>query len=718
MGDGGRLKGRGLKAALGGRWPAAVLAAILSLVFYWATAAPGTLLQESNYDLTVAAVSLGCAHSPGYPLHTLTAHTAVALSAENPARATNLLSGLFGALTVLFLALALTEIGRAAGGTQRPWLAALGALIFGLSRTFWTQASLTDVYTQHIFFLAAVLYVALRARRLALEEEASGRETATAGLLTGLLLVSHNAGYSYLPALVLILWPALKRLKAPGWGMTIAALGLGLSAYLYLPIRASTGPLINWASPNNLYGFFRSLSQAVYADTPLIRSLSRLWGQIAWIGRTWWLELAPGVILLGIAGLATLATRGRRRLLAGMLSLWLLPAALLLAIRNYPVSQLLGSGESFLITGALVIAVGGFLGVEWLSRRLKRVGHPVALGALLLTLAATACLNFPHADLSDKRGMTELGADLFASSPPRAILAVSIVQGDSCYFDALVRRYVGDRRPDLEVTSAYQVGEPWYQRELADRTGLLPPPKEEQLELWRYASARTPDVGLARAFVDTSLLQYYAVTGHRPLALAVNVDYLIMKIQALREERGFVPLGLVEIWRPFESYLASGNPDLGSRTLTRTRWEILRYHPRPQGPHKYERSAADFLRGRLVTFAEAAVVAGFSSQAAGAAIRAANAAPLEPRNWLPARWTAELWGKMARNETPDEFTTIQCIRFGLFGRAASYARRRLEEGLAREPDIYALYLESLILGDEEGAARFRSILGVITTGAP
>ncbi|MCK4594972.1 DUF2723 domain-containing protein, partial [bacterium] len=95
--------GRGLKGASGGRWPAAVLAALLSLIVYWATAAPGTLLQESNYDLTVAAVSLGCAHSPGYPLHTLAAHPLVTLLAGHPALATNLLSGLFGALTVLFL---------------------------------------------------------------------------------------------------------------------------------------------------------------------------------------------------------------------------------------------------------------------------------------------------------------------------------------------------------------------------------------------------------------------------------------------------------------------------------------------------------------------------------------------------------------------------------------------------------------------------------------
>lgn len=698
-------------------WLPALLAAVISLAAFWLTAAPGTVLLESNSDLTLAAADLGCAHSPGYPLYSLTAHPLIALLGD-PARATNLFSGLFGALTVFFLTLALAELGRCSDGSQRPWLAALGALAFGLSATLWTQASLTDVYTQHTALLAAALYVSLRARRLALAQEPSGVETATAGLLIGLLLVSHNAGYAYLPALALVLWPALKRLNAAGWGLVVAALGLGLSVYLYLPIRASTGPLVNWSSPDNLLDFTRSLSQAVYADTPLARDLTRLGGQIAWMGRTWWGDLAPGATLLGLAGLTVLIGKGRRQLFVGLLLLWLLPAALLLAISNYPVPQLVGSGETFLLTGAFVFAAGLYLGASWLARKWEK-GGPVAVGALSLVLAAMVFLNLPRADLSKRTGMEELGADLFASCPPRAILAVSIVQGDSCYFDGLVRRYARDRRPDLEVASAYQVGDPWYQRELADRAGLPPPGEDEQMRLWRYAGERAPDVRLARSYVDTSLLEFYSRTARRPLALAVDVDYFYGLSLALKQDRdGFVPLGLVEVWRPFEAYTASGNPDLGRLTLARTRWEVLRFRPRPESPHKYERSATDFLLGRLDVFAEAASAVGYAPQAAAAAVRAGWFSPLVPQRWLVAEDAAATWSALARDETPSDVLVGRCLFYGLYGRAALYARRRLEEGTAGAPDIYALYMESLILGDEEGAARFERILGTMTAAAP
>jgi len=691
---------------------------VVALAAFWLTAAPGTVLLESNSELTLAAADLGCAHSPGYPLHSLAAHPFIALL-EDPARATNLFSGLCGALTVFFMALALAELGRGVDGKERPWLAALGALAFGLSATLWTQASLTDVYTQHTAFLAAALFVALRARRLALAGEPSGRETVTAGLLTGLLLVSHNAGYAYIPALALVLWPALKRLNAAGWGLTAAALGLGLSAYLYLPIRASTGPLVNWSTPDTLGDFTRSLSQAVYADTPLARSAAVLGGQLAWMGRTWWGDLAPGAALAGIAGLAVLFKKGRRQLFAGLLLLWLLPAALLSAIRNYPVPQLAGSGETFLLTGALVFAAGLYLGASWLARKLKRGGGAVAVGALALALAATALTNLPRADLSKRTGMEELGADLFASSPPRAILAVSIVQGDSCYFDGLVRRYARDRRPDLEISSAYQVGDPWYQRELADRAGLPPPNEDLQMRLWRYAGERNSDVRTARSFVDTSLLEYYSRAVRRPLALAVDVDYFYAFSLAGKEDRdGFVPLGLVEVWRPFEAYVAMGNPDLGRRTLTRARWEVLRFRPRPASPHKYERAATDFVLGRLDVFADAASAAGYAPRAAAAAVRAGWFSPLFPQRWSVARDAAAVWTVLARDSTPSDALVGRCLFYGLYGRAALYARRRLEEGTAGAPDIYALYAESLILGDEEGAAGFERILTAMNALAP
>ncbi|MCX7021380.1 MAG: DUF2723 domain-containing protein, partial [bacterium] len=622
-------------------------------------------------------------------------------------------------LTVFFMALALAELGRLSDGAERPWLAALGAMAFGLSATLWTQASLTEVYTQHTAFLAAALYVSLRARRLALAQEPSGMETATAGLVIGLMLVSHNAGYAYLPALALILWPALKRLNAAGWGLTVAALGLGLSTYLYLPIRASTGPLINWSSPDSFYGFTRSLSQSVYADTPLARDLARLGGQIAWMGRTWWADLAPGATLLGLAGLAVLVGKGRRQLFAGMLLLWLLPAALLLAISNYPVPQLVGSGETFLLTGAFVFAAGLYLGAGWLARKFEHRGRAMAVGALSLVLAATVFFSLPRADLSKRTGMEELGADLFASCPPGAILAVSIVQGDSCYFDGLVRRYADDRRPDLDVTSAYQVGDPWYQRELADRAGLLPPGEDEQMRLWRYAGEHAPDVRTARSYVDTSLLEFYSRAARRPLALAVDVDYFYGLSLALKEDRdGFVPLGLVEVWRPIEAYIATGNPDLGRQTLTRTRWEVLRFKPRPEGPHKYERAATDFLLGRLDVFAEAASAAGYAPRAAAAAVRAGWFSPFIPQRWSVAKDAAATWTALARDPSPSDVLVGRCIFYGLYGRAALYARRRLEEGTAGTPDIYALYAESLILGDEEGADRFKSLLDAMTAVEP
>jgi hypothetical protein len=77
-----------------------------------------------------------------------------------------------------------------------------------------------------------------------------------------------------------------------------------------------------------------------------------------------------------------------------------------------------------------------------------------------------------------------------------------------------------------------------------------------------------------------------------------------------------------------------------------------------------------------------------------------------------------VWTLLARDSAPTDVLVGRCLFYGLYGRAALYARRRLEEGTAGLPDIYALYTQSLILGDEEGAARFEALLGAMNAPAP
>jgi hypothetical protein len=566
-----------------GRGPlrlAALSAALIVLVTYALTAAPGTVLLESNAELAVAARHLGCAHSPGYPLHSLTGRLACALGAGDPVFAVNLLSAFFGALTVFFLALVLGELG------VETILAAGGGLLFGLSATYWTQAGQTEVYTLHLALTAAALLFALRLRNGAVGERPDNRTAVALGLVVGLLLTSHNAALTYLPALALIAFPGLKGLRAGGWGLVVAAALLGLSSYLYLPLRAATGPPINWAGADHVAGFWRGLTQSAYASRGLAREGAVLAGQLGWIGESWWRDLAPGLLPLGLAGLAVL--HKRRGVLGGLLLLMVLPALGLLLTHNQPAAELRGSDETFLITGALTAVLGLVLGLDWLR---KRSGSAAGRWAAPLLLAAavvgTALSSAPRAVLNESELSEAAGADLLANAPRDALLAVAVLPSDGLYFDVLVKRRVRDRRPDLAASSVHLITAPWYQRELYDRSGLRLPPPQWQAGLHEAVAARLPPYQ-AQAVIARELLSAAAEGNGRPLALAVGGRYWEDYLTADGSRGGFRPYGLLEL-RP-----APGERPPSDHVRLPAYWR----YPGPEPLTKYERALADFYARR------------------------------------------------------------------------------------------------------------------------
>jgi hypothetical protein len=130
-----------------------LFAAVLAL-YTW-TLAPG-MVRGDGAELQITLARLGVAHPTGYPLYTLLGWLwARLLPIGSTAWRINLISAVAGAGAVT-LAYA---IGYRL--TRRVLPALAGALFFAFSPTFWTQASVTEVYALHILFFTAVLYLLL-----------------------------------------------------------------------------------------------------------------------------------------------------------------------------------------------------------------------------------------------------------------------------------------------------------------------------------------------------------------------------------------------------------------------------------------------------------------------------------------------------------------------------------------------------------------------------
>lgn len=239
---------------------------LLSFILYLMTLAPTVLYYElpvlrDSAVLQVKSYVLGIPDYTGYPTYVMLGKLFTYLPVGDAAYRVNLASAVYAALAVLFVCL----IGYLL--TDRPVAAAAGALAFGVSRIFWSQAVIAEVYTLNALFAAATIFVFLLWRRTRRD-----RYLLLAAFLCGLALTHHITSGMLIPAGLLFVLVAAPR-KFLEVGLLLKAAGLfllGLLPYVFLPIRASMDylpegwtwdqPKISKYPPDTFYGFYNLVS--------------------------------------------------------------------------------------------------------------------------------------------------------------------------------------------------------------------------------------------------------------------------------------------------------------------------------------------------------------------------------------------------------------------------------------------------------------------------
>jgi hypothetical protein len=256
----GKAKGTG-RHLVTPAWLAGAVAGLLAFILYLLTLAPTVLYytdeMKDSAVLPSIAYVLGISHPTGYPTYTILTHFFTYLPVGDVAYRVNLASAIFGALAVAALYAAALRLGRSI-------LAALfGALAFGVSPLFWSQAVIAEVYTLHILFIAATLLVLLVWR-----EKREDRYLLFAAFLLGLAMTHHLTSGLLLPtaaAFVLLVEPR----KILDWKIILKGVGLFLVAlvpYAYLPLRARMDPPLNVEDPSNWERFEDLLTGGEFKD--------------------------------------------------------------------------------------------------------------------------------------------------------------------------------------------------------------------------------------------------------------------------------------------------------------------------------------------------------------------------------------------------------------------------------------------------------------------
>lgn len=288
---------------------------LVPFAVYLFTLAP-SLNFEDPMEFALGAATLGVDHPSGYPLETLAGHLFTYLPVGDVPWRINVSSAFFAALAAAFVFLFTWEF-LSPGAKERGFAAAgswAAAGLFAFSRNFWPQAIITEVYALNAALLAATLWCGVRcqARRDVRWFYATAFAAALAAANHPLSLAATG------PLLAYLFWK-LRRV-AGGYSLVAKAaplLVLGISLYLYLALRASGGPAINWGAPADLSRFLDHVLRREFGTIywPRYRYLGY---HAAEFGKLFLLQYGPGVGLLAAFGLVW--SFRKRTPFAGMLA--------------------------------------------------------------------------------------------------------------------------------------------------------------------------------------------------------------------------------------------------------------------------------------------------------------------------------------------------------------------------------------------------------------
>jgi len=370
-------------------WRGPLVAATVALIVYVACASPVVFWGDSA-ELSRRAIDLELSPiARGYPLHRLLTWGAGRLAGD-PAYGSNLVSALFGAVSIGFV----YAIGRRLGG--RPIAGVTAAVVTGLAHTFWMYSGVAEVYTLHTALMLGAVGFAVAA------DSGSRNMRFAAGATLGLALLHHRMIAFSVPGIALWMWtgtPAKDRLRAIG---QVALGGLvGAIPFIVLCVVASRSPPAE--ASNRAWWWIQDVFMGGERNAGFLLGEGRkgLAASAAYLGR-WIVFNLPGpALVLAAAGFVVASGRAKLFLAA-------------LAVGNFwfPLRyDWTGDQYTFLIPLYPVLALAAGIAVARLD---ERSGPRAALAA------TAACVAAPIA-LYATMAFTTLGARLLPGLTPDAV---------------------------------------------------------------------------------------------------------------------------------------------------------------------------------------------------------------------------------------------------------------------------------------------------------
>jgi len=423
------------------QWPHLVVV-FVALFGLYAYSAPRTVTLEDDGLFIMSSYFLGIDHPPGYPLLTLLGKLFTLLPVGSIALRVHLLSAFFGALTCVALWLVVRALFADAVSAYT------GAVLYGLSATFWSQAIIAETYTLNTFFFFCLFYLAL----VFLATKNLRVLYVFAGVF-GLSLANHwPLMLLSTPCLVLLLLPARREVLRASPRMLGIAFVACVLPYLWMVVRSRMDPEISFYGPISGFEsllFFVSRQGFRHVDVSQSADIADKLDYQGFLLMEMVRQYTPvGAALAGF-GLVQQFRRLNLSTAFALLAGWLGSSLVLGAMLGFDYEPLMKAAiRRYPLIPYGILAVWLVLALDALTSRVRRAAAAVRVG----TFAALAAVVFlSHRDVNVRRD------DTWARDYATAVLesldkgAVLFVHGDDDSFPIGYMNRVEGFRPDVTL---------------------------------------------------------------------------------------------------------------------------------------------------------------------------------------------------------------------------------------------------------------------------
>ncbi len=437
------------------------LAFLLPLMVYMLTVSPTVSFTDSG-ELAAVCSTLGIAHPTGYPLFTLLGFLWLKLPLPiSNVYSLNIFVALLTATSSYFLFNSLLLIIKKFNAQSKMPasdffiynIAISGSLAYSFALTVWQQATSVEVYSLHLLMLNIVLFYALKGH---FEKHFHNKYFIIAALFLGLSFSNHLTTILVLPALIFLYFSngswglnlSIDRIKY--FGIMFLFVLLGLSVYLYLPLRSMTEPEFSWGMVH------RSLDKLLYHIQGKQYQIWMFSGEQVGENIARFFSAIPyQLAFLGIPFIFS----GIWRLSKSSKPLMIFILLFIITCYFYSINYSIHDIETYFLTAYLGMIMLAFIGIYDLLNRYRKYYYL----ALLIPLASLI-INYSNVDLSKNYLVEDFTKNLVNNLDKNAIVISS--QWDYWNSAFWYYQHVENFRKDVVLIEKELLRRTWYPLQL------------------------------------------------------------------------------------------------------------------------------------------------------------------------------------------------------------------------------------------------------------